>query len=194
MEVTLKLTKLPPANREEQMERWGIRPGRLGDHLFGGERRGHLADDAPADEEEDDSEDDGSARAFLFGEDGHGVSVVDTARSTSNRGTHGARDAGMTAHRGVLDRLEWVDFAEVARQTEAGLGFTRQELARVSGARGGRPRKADAVLSDRVNARLAELRAEGSNFAVLAQVLGVTPQALGERAKRGAGALAVVGL
>ena len=89
---------------------------------------------------------------------------------------------GLTSHRGVLQGDEFVDSVALIAEAEAELGFTRAEYERV--ARPGKPRKADQEVSLRVNARLAQLRAEGANMTILAAILGTTRQALIQRAKR----------
>jgi hypothetical protein len=125
-----------------------------------------------------------SSRYERDGEAVGGAGVTDPSRGTSDRGSYGARDMGMTAHRGIVQPGMHVDTDTLRREVERRLGFTREEFQRTL--TGGRPRRDDAALSRRINARLAELRAQGANFAVLAPVLGCSPQALGERAARGA--------
>jgi hypothetical protein len=120
---------------------------------------------------------------FLAGHELHGWSLVETSRGSGGFSTHGAGDAGMTAHRGIVQPGMYVNSELLRAMVEDELGFTRAEFQRVSG--GGRPRKVHEALNRRINARLAELQGQGANFAVLAPVLGCTPQALGQRAKAG---------
>ena len=167
-----KVTVLPPAGREEQLERWGVTPDRLGDHLFTGNRRGHLAEDAVAEHDADEAaEHEAEARGFL--QDG-GWRVVDPRWAHSRIAPDGG---GMRAHRGVLHPDEHVDADALRSAVERELGFTYEDVRAVY--RQGRKSDAQLELRARIDARLLELSASGSNVALLGRVLGFHVNASG---------------
>jgi hypothetical protein len=162
MEHPEQITILPPAGREEQLERWGISPGRTGDHLHGNDRRGHLADDAlPTGDDHDDADDRGlEERGFLLDGGWHAVTVTEG----------GGRDGGMTSHRGVLQGHEHVDPAALRAAVENELGFTYDEVRSVY--RQGPMSNANRELRERIDARLLALSRAGGHMAALGQALG----------------------
>jgi hypothetical protein len=166
---TTKVTVLPPAGREAQMERWGIGPGRTGDHLNGGDRRGQLADDAlPIGDEHGETEDrELEERGFLLDGGWHAVTVTEG----------GGRSGGMTSHRGVLQGHEHVDSDALRALVENELGFTYDQVHAVY--RQGPLSPERRWLRGRIDARLLELARAGGNVALLGSALGFPVKANG---------------
>jgi hypothetical protein len=161
------VTVLPPAGREEQLERWGLSPDRLGDHLFSGNRRGHLAEDAVSQTDDEAAEHELEARGFL--QDGGWHAVEPTKGS--------ARGEGTTSHRGVLHPEEHVDAEALRPAIEHELGFSYDDVRAVY--RQGRKSVATLELRARIDARLLVLANAGANVAQLGRVLGFNVNASG---------------
>lgn len=113
--------------------------------------------------------------ALEFAEAG-GCSIVDTARG-SGGATPGARDAGMSAHRGVLHPAEHVDVYILQTLVERELGFTRAHIRTVY--RQGPLSAYQRELRGRIDARLLALSRSGTNIALLGRVLGFPIKANG---------------
>lgn len=99
-----------------------------------------------------------------------GFAVVDTAYGSTLGSKYGARDAGMTAHRGVLSGDEYVDDAAVRAEVERVLGFTYDDVHAVY--RQGRLSAEQGELRARIDARLLALSRAGANMFQLGEVLG----------------------
>jgi hypothetical protein len=80
-------------------------------------------------------------------------------------------DAGMTAHRGVLQPGEYVDFFALRSKVEAALGYTYAQISAAYAT--GRPQADQRQLRDKIDARLLALSVAGGNMTVLAKVLGM---------------------
>lgn len=176
MEAQAKVTTLEPVGREESLRAWGVSASaRWSDeyvtpHHHRGDGLGEYDADA-----------DGGGReleelGFLL--DG-GWTAIDTTRGTCrNTGwTPGARDAGMTAHRGILHPDEHVDDDALRAIVEAKLGFTYDDVHAVY--RRGRLSASTQELRARIDARLLELANAGANVAQLGRVLGFSVNASG---------------
>jgi hypothetical protein len=100
---------------------------------------------------------------------GGGWIIADTSRG-SGGATPGARDAGMSAHRGVLHSAEYVDPDVLLPMLEEGLGFTYEQVRSVY--RQGRLSADQRELRGRIDARLLALSRSGANLALLGRVLG----------------------
>jgi hypothetical protein len=155
---------LPPATREEQLERWGISPDRTG-----GRVRGAYAEDAePAGYDDGhDLELEGEALGFLLDGGWHAV------EPTKGR----IRGEGTTSHRGVLHPDEFVDTEALRAVVEAELGFTYADVHAVY--RRGRLSASTLELRARIDARLLEVANAGANVAQLGRVLGFSVNASG---------------
>jgi hypothetical protein len=169
MKHSSEVTVLTPAGREEQLERWGLSAS----HRWGeAGRTPHHADDSADNADDDTSDDTGSASDFLAA---GGWSPVDVSRGRAGRGmTHlegGARDAGMSTHRGVFHPDEHVDADALRSAVERGLGFTYDDVRAVY--RQGRKSDAQLELRGRIDARLLEIESEGGNLAELARAIGL---------------------
>lgn len=97
-----------------------------------------------------------------------GYSVADVARG-SGGATPGARDAGMSAHRGVLQEGEHVDRAAVETLVERELGFTLTQLHSVYST-GGRLPSTLMGLRDQIDARMLALSGAGANMDLFGRV------------------------
>lgn len=109
--------------------------------------------------------------------------------SDTSRGTHrgGAREAGMSAHRGVLHPEEYVDLTASRGAVEDELGFTVEELHSVYST-GGRIPSDRLDLRDRVDARLLQLSDSGANMDLFGRVTGLNGSTVDRalaRARRG---------
>lgn len=98
-----------------------------------------------------------------------GWTVVDTSRG-SGGATAGARDAGMTAHRGVLHPEEYVDPDTLRALVERELGFSYEQVRSVY--RQGRLSADQRELRGQIDARLLALSRAGGNLALLGRALG----------------------
>lgn len=177
-----RVVVLQTAGREEQLKRWSIAPERTGG-LSPRQRRGALADDVDAtcvgsDGSEESDETNEGVIGFL--RDG-GWTAVDVYRGSSGRGhrhrTPGARDAGMTAHRGVLHPDDYVNEGALRAAVEAELGFTYEDVHAVY--RRGRLSASSLELRASVDARVLELAQAGANVAALGRALGFHVNASG---------------
>lgn len=160
-----KVTVLPPAGREEQNERWGIRPDRLGDHLFTSDRRGHGPDDAVNVAEDVDTDDPRELEERGF--------VLDGGWRLAQAGKGRVRqvdDGGMTSHRGVLHPEEHVDEHVLRAAVEAELGFTYEAVHSVY--RQGPLSQDQRELRARIDARVLALSHAGGHMAQLGRALG----------------------
>lgn len=171
------VTTLPPAGRDEMLVQCGLRGSA---HWSEADRRPHHADDAAdvdVTEAYCDADFDGSAaaqrslEALGFLTDG-GWTAVDTTRGTARDTgfTPGARDAGMTSHRGVLHPDEYVDNAELRLLVEAAFGFTFDQVRSVY--RQGRLSDEARALRSAIDARLLGVADAGGNVAALGRVFG----------------------
>lgn len=164
-----KVTVLKPAGREEQIERWGLPTDHVGQRF--GRRERFLLDATPDDDEEDERE----LQAHQFLVDG-GWTAIEATRG-SQGWTPGARDAGMTSHRGVLHPDEHVNTDALRGAVEAEFGFTYENVHAVY--RRGRLSASTLELRARIDARLLELASAGANVAQLGRVLGFSVNASG---------------
>lgn len=163
--VERSVTILEPAGREEQLERHGLHRG----HRWAeAERRPRFSDELDASDADGDAEDERELEELGFLIDG-GWTAIDSTRG-SQGWTPGARDAGMTSHRGVLHPDEHVDTDALRTAVEAELGFTYGDVRAVY--RQGRKSDAQLRLRARIDARLLELAESGSNMTALGRVLG----------------------
>lgn len=170
------VTVLEPAGREEQLQRHGLHTGHRWSEA---ERRPRHSDELEPNEYDADDAGDGRGLEELgFLIDG-GWTAVDTTRGTArNTGfTPGARDAGMTSHRGTLHSDEYVDHEALRPLVEDGLGFTYDDVHAVY--RRGRLSASTLELRARIDARLLELANAGANVAQLGRVLGFSVNASG---------------
>lgn len=149
--VEKKLTRLPAASREEQLERWGLD----GSARWAGVERNDYG-----------SPDDAADADFLRGGGWH---VVDPE--------HDGLDSGMTAHRGVLQADEHVDTDVLLLAVEQELGFTLNELCSVYST-GGRIPDHLRELRGRLDARLLALSLAGGNMDLFSRVTGLAPATL----------------
>lgn len=159
------VTTLEPAGREEQLERWGIPADYVGQRF--GRRERFLVDASP----DDDVEDEHEQQAHQFLVDG-GWSSVDVTRGRAGLpgAAGGARDAGMSSHRGVLHPDEHVDADALRSAVEDELGFTYADVHAVY--RQGKKSDAQLELRARIDARLLELARAGGNLTLLGRALG----------------------
>jgi hypothetical protein len=154
------VTYLPPATREEQLERWGITPDRIGARV-----RGAHAEDAEAHGYDEGHADvDGEAHGFL--QDG-GWRIVEGRWGHSRIAPDGG---GMTAHRGTLHPEEHVDADALRSAVEHELGFTIDDVRAVY--RQGKKSPAQLELRARIGARLLELSRAGGHMLELGRALG----------------------
>lgn len=125
----------------------------------------------------------------LMGEAPHGVApevpaegfqIVDPSRITT--------DAGMTAHRGVLQDGEYVDFFLLREAAEAELGFSYADVS--AAYKGGRPTAEQRQLRDRIDSRLLALSRSKGNLQQAAKLLGLNESTV-DRAVRRARAVEV---
>lgn len=121
------------------------------------------------------SVEDAKATEFLL--DG-GFGVVDTSAGTHNGGTMGARDAGMTAHRGVLFPGEYVDANLVAEKIAEMLGFSLADIRACYNRAGGPLPATLRAKRAEIDAALLALTAEDGNLSLLAEHLGVNRDTL----------------
>lgn len=154
-----EVTVLPPAGREEQIERWGLSPDRIG-----GRVRGAHAEDAEATGYDDghDVEDEHAGEALGFLLDG-GWHAVDPTKGY-------VRGEGTTSHRGVLHPDEHVDPDALRTAVESELGFSYDDVRAVF--RQGRTTDAQLELRARIDARLLELSRAGGELMPLARAFG----------------------
>lgn len=159
------VTTLPPAGREEQLERWGLSTSRHWREVECAPR--HAADDVDAEYEGHERE----LEELGFVQEG-GWTLVDSARGHAGIGgaTGGARDAGMSAHRGVLHPDEFINADDLRELVEANLGFTYEQVRAVY--RQGPKSTAQLELRSRIGARLLEISAAGGNLLELARSFG----------------------
>src|SRR5574337_326043 len=115
-----------------------------------------------------------------FIEEEAGFGVVDTSRGSAGRDsligvkTYGATEAGMTAHRGVLQEGEHVDADELQAAVEAELGYTYAEVSVVYKV-GGKPLTAtQREQRTYIDARLLALSASGANITLVAEAIGLS--------------------
>ena len=123
-----------------------------------------------------------------FGEQG-GFTVVETsAGRTVGSSVYGARDAGMTAHRGTVHPDEYVDHETVVAAIEEQLGHTFEEIRSVYGARLGGP-VPDALrqLRDDLDSRMLALSSSGANMELLRRLLGLPRMTLTRAVARARG-------
>lgn len=100
---------------------------------------------------------------------GNGWNVVETSRG-SGGSTFGARDAGMSAHRGVVHSDEYVDTEALRPMVEFELGFTYEQVRSVY--RQGLLSAEQRELRGCIDARLLSLSRAGTNLALLGRLLG----------------------
>lgn len=176
------IVRLEAVGREESLKAWGINPSARWSEA---ERRPRHSDELDGHEHDADAVD-GEGReleelGFLL--DG-GWTAVDSTRG-SRGWTPGARDAGMTSHRGVLHPGEHVDEEALRAALEAELGFTLDDVRAVF--RQGRKSSAQLELRERIDARLLEVADAGGNLLELAKAFGWAIEAAdalgGERSK-----------
>ena len=108
------------------------------------------------------------AQAYEFVRGG-GWTLVDTSRGSH---AHGAVEAGMSAHRGVLRGDEYVDPAALLAAVEVELGFTVEDVRAVY--RQGRLSDEQREQRGKIDARLLALSRSGANMMLLAKLLGLT--------------------
>lgn len=99
-----------------------------------------------------------------------GFSVVNPSKGTSNNESLGAADAGMSAHRGVVQYGQHIDAGRVRQLVTQALGFTAEQFATAYAP--GRPTSERLALRERIDARLLDLQRKGGNMLALARVLG----------------------
>lgn len=120
-----------------------------------------------------------------------GVSIVEPQHGRGRGTTYGARDAGMTAHRGVTHPDEYVDRERLLRTVEAELGFSLEEVhsvyARGIAGRGVFPANL-RELRDRLDRRVLALFRAGGNMGTLAEVLDIDRLQLVRAVSRAQGA------
>lgn len=168
MTPTANVTQLPPAGREEQLERWGLTSS---PRWREAERAPRHAPDESDSSEHDDGTEGRELEELGFVQEG-GWSLVDSARGHTKLGgaTGGARDAGMSAHRGVLQADEYVDAGALQAAVEDELGFTYAEVKAVY--RQGPKSSAQLELRTRIGARLLRIAASGGNLLELGRAFG----------------------
>jgi len=105
-----------------------------------------------------------------------GFSVVDTMHGRGTGKTYGARDMGMTAHRGVLHPDEYVDTEALQAAVTDVLGYTYEQVAFAY--KNGRPTAEQSQLRERIDSRLLALSRSGGNMAALARVLPISEKAI----------------
>jgi len=160
---TTEVVVLPEAGRDEQIERWGLRADRLGDHLFTSDRRGHGPDDAVDVGESVDDPDESrelEERGFIL--DGGWHAVEPTKGNV--------RGGGTRSHRGVLHPDEYVNDEALRAAVEQELGFTAEQVHAVY--RQGPLSAEKRELRARIDARVLALSRAGGHMAALGQALG----------------------
>jgi hypothetical protein len=106
-----------------------------------------------------------------------GFGVVETSRGSGATGsTYGAKDAGMTAHRGILHPDEYVDPDVLTDAVEAALGYSYEDVS--SAYKNGRPTAEQRQLRDRIDSRVLALSRSGGNMALLARTLEVSEKTI----------------
>jgi hypothetical protein len=161
----IKVTHLPPAGREEQLERWGISPSARWTEA---NRWGHGPDDAlAAGEGADGDERELEERGFLLEGGWHAVEPP--------KGS--VRGGGTTSHRGVLHPGEYVNEDALRVLVERELGFTYEQVRSVY--RQGPLSPDQRELRARIDARLLALSNAGGNVALLGAALGFPVKANG---------------
>jgi hypothetical protein len=163
--VERSVTILPPAGREEQLERHGLHRGHRWSEA---ERRPRFSDELDASDADADAEDERELEALGFLVDG-GWTAIDSTRG-SKGWTPGARDAGMTSHRGVLHPDEHVDPDALRAAVERELGFTIDDVQAVY--RQGKKSATQVELRERIDARVLALANAGANLTLLGRALG----------------------
>lgn len=154
-----RVTILPPVGREESLEYWGLSTSAHWPELD--EFASPTGWDDPEQAERDLEE-----VGFIL--DG-AWTPVDTTRG-SDGAIPGARDAGMTAHRGALQAGEYVDPAVLQGMVERELGFTYEQVRSVY--RQGPLSAEQRELRGAIDARLLALSRAGGDMTALARALG----------------------
>lgn len=142
-----RVTKIPALSREESLEYWGLSTSH------------HWA--------ELDAKDDKDALASHGFEDGW--IVVDPA-SGGHANTESGR-IGLNAHRGVIQREEYVDAELLLAYVEELLGFTAAQVHAAFAT--GRPTQERLALRAAVDQRVLEIAESGGNVLALARALGL---------------------
>jgi hypothetical protein len=159
-----RVTILPEAGREEQMERWGLNPSAHWPEIS---RWGHGPDDAVDVYDGDAVWDDPDQAARELEERGFIIEGGWAPVAIKNNSLH---SGGLTAHRGVLHPEEYVDQEALRAMVEDELGFTYEQVRSVY--RQG-PLSADQrELRGQIDARLLVLSRAGGEMTLLAGALG----------------------
>lgn len=167
-----QVTVLEPVGREESLKAWGLNGSAQWSEA---ERRPRHSDELDAHDHDTDVDEGRGLEELGFLLDG-GWTAIETHRG-SQGWTPGARDAGMTSHRGVLHPDEHVDGDALREAVESELGFTYDDVHAVY--RRGRLSASSQELRGRIDARLLELATAGANVAALGRVLGFHVNASG---------------
>lgn len=117
----------------------------------------------------------------------NGFSIVDTSAGSTSGRVHGARDAGMSAHRGVLHPDEYVNHEAVLRDLERHLGYTVDQVRSVYTRLGGPIPTDQRQLRDQIDSRMLALSRSGANMTLLRQLLGITEVAIWRAVSRARG-------
>ena len=106
-----------------------------------------------------------------------GFGVVEPQHGSGRTGsTYGAKDAGMTVHRGVIHPDAYVDEDALRTAVEESLGHTYEDVS--SAYTNGRPTAEQRQLRERIDSRLLALSRSGGNMALLARTMEISEKTI----------------